>query len=412
MIYEMPLPSLGADMEEARFLNWRVKVGDHIQKGQVVAEIETAKAAVEIEAFHVGKIVQLLAQPEEIVPVGKTIAKLEIEGAEAETSSVPQSMAPSAAAAQVLDARKTAVAMKSPLDRAAAAFSTDTSTTQASRLRISPVAKRFAEENAIDLKSQAVLSLTGSGTEGAIELKDLQTLRGASFAAKRPAAGGFQNIRQAIAKAMSRSKETIPHYYLKLEANVDRLLNLLDRKNAELLPTDRLMLPAALAYIVAQSLKKNSDFNGYYVDDRFQKSNSINLGLAISLKSGGVVVPALLDSEAMSFTQFNAAFKELIQRTREAKLKNRELTEGTFTITNLGDLGADEVQGIIFPPQVALVGIGRLREVPVVKDEQVSRQSVMTFTLSADHRVTDGISGSKFLRDISRHLNNPESFLK
>ena len=198
MIYEMPLPSLGADMDEARFIQWRISVGDVVKKGQVVAEIETTKAAVEIEAFRDGKVLELIAKPDEVIAVGKTIAKLEVEG-EA-VKEVPSAAAPSPEPAT-------------------------------KRLRISPAARRFAEENKIDLNGAQVMSLKGSGPEGAIELKDIQTLKAVdNEPAKGAPEGGMLNIRMAIAKAMSRSKASIPHYYLKLEVNVEKLIELLDKK--------------------------------------------------------------------------------------------------------------------------------------------------------------------------------------
>ena len=147
--------------------------------------------------------------------------------------------------------------------------------------------------------------------------------------------------------------------------------------------------------------------NGYYKDGMFQASEAIHLGIAIALKAGGVLVPAILDAQKMNLAELNTAFQDLAQRTTKGELKNRELTEGTVTITNMGDLGTEEVFGIIFPPQVAIIGLGRIHKAPVVDKETIRAGFVMDLTLSADHRVTDGLAGARFMALIEKKLKNP-----
>jgi pyruvate dehydrogenase E2 component (dihydrolipoamide acetyltransferase) len=218
----------------------------------------------------------------------------------------------------------------------------------------------------------------------------------------------FVNLREAISRAMSRSKKEIPHYYLKTRVSLDALMEWIDTQNKGLPPTQRLMVPSVLMKGIIQAIQKFPMMNGYYRDGEFKKENTINLGIAVSLKSGGVLVPAILGAHEMTLESLNHSVQDIILRTRKSQLKNRELTEGTITVTNLGDLGSDEVYGIIFPPQVALIGLGRIRK-SVIEDNGLIRSGfVIDMTLSADHRVTDGLLGSRFLSEIEKILLNPK----
>jgi pyruvate dehydrogenase E2 component (dihydrolipoamide acetyltransferase) len=158
---------------------------------------------------------------------------------------------------------------------------------------------------------------------------------------------------------------------------------------------------------ILEAIKEFPMMNGYYENGVFKEKDSVNLGIAIALKSGGVLVPAIMNAEGMDLSDFNTSFQDLLIRTRKSELKNRELTEGTITVTNVGDLGSHEVYGIIFPPQVALIGLGRIHKTPVVDHEKIRPGFVIDVTLSADHRVTDGLSGSRFLAHIEKIFLNP-----
>jgi pyruvate dehydrogenase E2 component (dihydrolipoamide acetyltransferase) len=212
------------------------------------------------------------------------------------------------------------------------------------------------------------------------------------------------DVREAIARVMARSKKEIPHFYLKSRVCVDGLLASLDDLNQACAVEDRVLMPAILVYAVTSALKEHPDMNGYFTDGKFIAHTEKNVGMAISLKSGGVISPALLEAQTKNLFEINAALKDLIQRAREGKLKTTELSQGTITITNLGDLGSQEVFGVIFPPQVALVGFGQIRKEAVVENSLVRAGFVLDITLSADHRVNDGISGSRFLKAISYYM--------
>ena len=358
MKYNVPMPSLGADMDQGKLMVWKIKVGDEVKKGQSIAIVETTKSAVEIESFRDGKVLELVGKEGEELRIGSTIAIFDVQGEEKKNPEIP-------------------------------------------RLKISPAARRLAEQMHVKLSS-----IKGSGAEGQIELKDVQAmLEKKSIPAASP--NSIVNIREAIAKAMSRSKKEIPHYYLKTRISLDALLVWIDKKNNFLPATDRLMVPTVLMKGIIQVIKEYPMMNGYYINGAFESKDSVNLGVAVALKNGGVLVPAIMNADSLDLARLNTSFQDLLIRTRKSELKNQELTQGTITVTNVGDLGSHEVFGIIFPPQVALVGLGRIHKTAVEDNNLIRSGFVIDVTLSADHRVTDGLSGSRFLAQIEKIFLNP-----
>lgn len=350
MKYFVPMPSLGADMDQGKLMKWLIKPGDEIKKGQAIAVVETTKSTVEIESFKEGKVLELIGKEGEEIRVGSSIATFEIsEGA---------------------------------------------------RRNVSPAARRLALDHGVKLED-----IVGSGPGGSVELRDIEKLITPMKTPEKPSSG--TNLRAAIAQAMGRSKKEIPHYYLRNRVSLDGLMAWIDEKNAHLPPEQRLMIPVALLRAVALALKENPAMNGYFEKDLFSPKESIHLGMTIALKNGGVLVPAILECHQLTLSELNLAFKSLLQRSRNGELKNRELTEGTFTVTYLGDLGCDEVLGIIYPPQVAVLGIGRIHKEAVVVNGELRAGFVIQVTLSADHRVSDGLMGARFLASVERFLTNP-----
>ncbi len=329
MIYEVTMPSLGADMDKGRLVEWKINVGDHIDKDQEIAIIETQKAAVEMDSFRAGRITELIAKPDEFYPVGAVLAKMELDAAAAADIGAPQ-------------------------------------------VPLAQLPKAAPEKEPTEVEAN------------------------------------FVDIREAVAKAMSRSKKEIPHYYLKIRVGVDPLINFLDEMNKSRSSEDRLLMPTLLVAAVAEALKFFPLMNGFYVDGKFSTSSDINIGMAIALKSGGVIAPALIKVQTKNIFEINSDLKGLIQRTRDTKLKLAEISEGTVTITNIGDLGSHEVIGVIFPPQVALIGFGQIHKEPVVDGSTVRPGYIVDVTLSADHRVSDGLSGSKFLQKLADVLGDPK----
>ncbi len=356
MKYIVPMPSLGADMEEGKLMAWKIAPGDSVKKGQSIAVVETTKSAVEIESFYDGVVLDVLGNLGDSIHVGAPIASFEI-------------------ADQVIP-----------------------SPDLTKRVKISPAARKFATENNINFEN-----ILGHGPEGLIELADVE-----HYVESHKPEKGTVNIRAAIANAMTDSKKEIPHYYLKHTFSLDLVMSWLDEKNKILPPNERLLMPTILLKAIVSALKDFPMLNGYFKNGVYTPSAVINVGVAVALKSGGVLVPAILDSEKLSLNQLNLSFLDLAHRVQVNELKNRELIEGTFTVTNLGDSGCEEVFGIIFPPQVALLGLGFIHKRLVMINDKIQNSWVVVGSLSADHRVTDGMTGARFLRKIDELLQKPD----
>lgn len=375
------LPSLGADMDEGTLLQWKVKPGERIERGEVIAVVDTAKAAVDVECWHSGEVLELLVEPGSKIPVGTPLARL-LEPGEAREAALAQSPAPVPVAVAAEQPPVTAVAP--PADT--------------SRARISPVARRRAAELGID---PAILS--GSGPHGSVTLQDVEAAAAKAAPADRNAA-----MRQAIAAAMSRSKREIPHYYLSETVAFGAAARWLQAYNAERIPEERLLASVLLLKAVALALREYPQLNGYWRDGAFQPGEGIHLGTAISLRQGGLIAPALHDVAGQPLPQLMQALGDLVQRARAGSLRSSELSDATLTVTQLGEQGVDSVFGVIYPPQVALVGVGRIVERPWVEAGALCVMPSVVLSLAADHRASDGHYGARFLAEVRRLLQNPE----
>ncbi|MGZ6123410.1 MAG: dihydrolipoamide acetyltransferase family protein [Myxococcales bacterium] len=385
---EFLMPSLGADMEAGTLVAWMVKPGQEVKRGDIVCVVETQKGAIEVEIFESGTITELLVQPGTEVPVGKPLALLRREG---ETLAAAPPVSPPAPPPAV--ARK----VETPALPAVAA--------EGHGPRASPAARNAARALGVDLAA-----VTGTGLGGAITREDVE-----HAAAARPAAAGVPaapkpatGMRQAIAAAMARSKREIPHYYLGTRSDLGRAREWLRAENERRTVADRLLPVALLLKAVALAARQFPEMNGFYVDGAFRPSAEVHLGVAISLKDG-LVAPALHSVPDKPLGDLMRELSDLIQRARRGGLRSSELADSTLTVTSLGDNGVDSVFGIIFPPQVSLVGLGRIAERPCVRDGNVVVRPTVDLSLSADHRASDGLRGSLFLAAIDRLLQQPEA---
>ncbi len=289
------------------------------------------------------------------------------------------------------------------------------------RARASPAARARARELGVDLAS-----VKGTGPGGAVTLADIEAAAGkpaappaaapAAPAAARPPApaapappAAAAGMRQAIAAAMARSKREIPHYYLGLDVDLSRALAWLARENERRPVTERLLPVALLLKAVARAVGEVPEMNGFFVDGAFRHSEPVHLGVAISLRQGGLIAPALHDVDRQDLSGIMRGLNDLVARTRRGGLRSSELSDGTLTVTSLGDMGVGAVYGVIYPPQVALVGFGRVQERPWAAGGMLGVRPVVTVTLAADHRVSDGIRGAQFLAAIDRLLQDPEA---
>jgi pyruvate dehydrogenase E2 component (dihydrolipoamide acetyltransferase) len=281
------------------------------------------------------------------------------------------------------------------------------------RIHASPLAQRIAKERGIDLSQ-----VPGTGPHGEITQADvLQAAKPdekpapeepAPVVPARTPSEVQAGMRRAIAAAMARSNREIPHYYLETRIDMDRAQRFLESENQKRSIRDRLLIAVVLIKAVAKALNEVPELNGYWTDDRLQPQESIHIGIAIALRQGGLVVPAIHDVDMKSLDELMQAMSDLITRARTGRLRGSELTDGTITITHLGDLGVETVYGVIYPPQVALVGFGRIVDSPWAENGMLGIRPVLTATIAGDHRATDGRRGAQFLTILNRLLQEPE----
>lgn len=367
------MPSLGADMTTGLLVAWRVAPGDRVKHGDIIAEVETEKGLFEIEVFADGLVEQLLVQPgPDKVPVGTVLAT--IGGATAQIDSPP--------------AKEPEV-----------------------RLKISPAARKLAVEKNIDLQQ-----IKGSGALGEIRLADVEAAAAAAgkesatppAVATKPSPDYRAGMRQAIAAAMSRANREIPHYYLATEIDMSRALKWLAEQNRERPIKQRLLPVVVTLKAVAAALQKVPHLNAHWVDGERQQKEALHIGVAIALRGGGLLTPALHNVDQLNLDQLMAALSDLIARTRSGKLRGSEMTDAGITVTSLGDLGVQTVYGVIYPPQVALIGLGQISDRPWAENGLLGVRPVLTATLAADHRASDGHLGGQFLDALGRALQKPE----
>lgn len=450
------MPNLGADMAAGTLVKWHVTPGDAVKHGQVIAEVDTEKGIIDIECFETGTISRLVIEPGAKIPVGALMAVIETASAPA----TPSAGLPSAASGDQAQeskphasplARKIAAELGVDLSKltgtgpgglidredvesaAAAAKAPPPARPASASPRMSPLARRRAAELGLD-----PAAIQGSGPGGAIEQADIERaaaarastagapaasacstggsvasasstgLQGQDALATRDASATTSGMRRAIAAAMSKSKREIPHYYLQSRVDMSAALKWLEAENAKRSIKDRLLPAVVLLRAVAKALRDVPQLNGFWLDGQHRVSKAIHLGFAISMKGGGLVAPAVHDVDRKSCDDLMADLRDLIPRARAGRLRSSEMTDATLTVTSLGDLGVEAVFGVIYPPQVALVGFGKIMEQPWAKDGMLGVHPVMHASLAADHRATDGHVGAQFLDALNRHLQSPE----
>jgi len=394
-VVEFRMPSLGSDMEAGTLVEWLVKPGDRVKRGDVVAVIETQKGAIEIETFQSGEIEQILVKPHSKVPVGTTLALIRTDGEAKPAAAVA---APPSVPVGPPAALPAAVAVAPPRRAPPAAPSV------APGARISPAARRLAEEHGIDLAI-----VTGSGPAGAITYADVERVLAVAAPEKKRAAWlDLEAMRTAIAAAMARSKREVPHYYLEHQVDVTGCEQWLAQKNATLPPANRLLIGALAVKAAALAARRFPAFNGFYRDNKFEPAAAVHAGVAIAIRGGGLAAPAIHDADRLSVDELMSRMRDLVQRTRAGRIRSSEISDPTITVSSLGERGVEALYGIIYPPQVAIVGFGKVVVRPWVVDNAIGPRPVVTITLSGDHRVSDGHAGALFLAEIGKLLQEPD----
>ena len=428
------MPSLGADMDSGTLLEWLVKPGESVARGDIVAVVDTDKATVEIEIFEDGIVAELVVPEGREVPVGTLLARITSAG---ETPSPP--VPPSEPAVPDPPTAETRPPAPTPSSHVTSSHVTSNhvtsnhvtsnhatsnhvtsnhatsnhATTQparAGRVRATPLARRIARERGIDLSS-----VEGTGPHGAVTRQDVDAdaptaARPVPRAERQQAARPLRpGMRGTIAAAMQRSKREIPHYYLETRIDLMPALTWLEEQNRSRPITERLLPGALLNKAVALAARRVPEMNGYWEDDEFRPASSVHLAIAVSLRQGGLVAPALRDADELSLDDLMRTMRDLVNRARKGRLRSSELGTATLTVTSLGDRGVEKVYGVIHPPQVALVGFGRIVEEPWAERGMLAARPVVTATLSADHRASDGYRGARFLAEIRALLETPEA---
>jgi pyruvate dehydrogenase E2 component (dihydrolipoamide acetyltransferase) len=490
------MPSLGADMDRGRLIEWLVRPGDTVHRGDLVAVVDTAKSEIEVETFEEGVVGELLVEPGTEVPVGTPLATLLPIRAGAGAEVAPAAVTPPEPAAAepgrpkpvgrrrepaappattpaprpVEEPAVIELAVEEPavvepaaavpagprepaprhtaaplVRRLAAEHGLDIARIHATgpegrvtredveraaaqltvRVKVSPQARRLAADLGVDL------TLLTPGDDGVVRAEHVR--RAASSMAQAgalesaappgppgppptpppavpaPATAAATDMRTAIARLMARSKREIPHYYLSTTVDLGGALDWMRDRNKEL-PVEQRLVPAALVLkAIALAVRQRPEVNGYWVDDAFVPGPGVHLGVAISLRGGGLVAPAIHDAPDLALVDLMGALRDLVGRARAGRLRRAELADPTLTVTNLGDQGVEAVHGVIYPPQVALVGVGRVVERPWAVGGLIGVRPVTTLTLAADHRATDGFTGARFLDAIDRLLQEPEA---
>ncbi len=393
---EFRMPILGADMKAGKLVAWRKQPGDQVHRGDIIADVETDKAVIEVEAFVDGVLERTLVEPGETVPVGTILAIIRLEG-EPALAEMPAGPPVEAGAPTV--APHPTVPVQPPVRLRVP---------EAGGVRISPLARNLAAKLGVDLAT-----VTGTGPGGRIQQRDIEQAsaamaRRASAAPSEEVADRQMRMRQAIAAAMARSHRDIPHFHLFTTIDMSRALAWLAKENETRSVADRLLYAILLIKAVACALREVPELNAVWEDDRVSLKPDIHVGVAIVLREGGLVAPALHLTDRQGLGDLMRDFRDVVQRARAGSLRSSELSDPTITITNLGELGVEAVFGLIYPPQVALVGFGKIVERPWSVDGQIVSRPLVTATLAADHRALDGFRGSVFLATIDRLLQEPD----
>ena len=454
------MPSLGADMEEGTLVEWMVAEGDRVARGDTIASVDTDKATIDVEVFEDGVVERLLVEPGAVLPVGAPLALIAGDAADdaasggsdrtgEDTNPDDDAISPPAAVVSThhgedsvpviggadhhhaslvlsplvrhlaerlgLDAgsvRGTGVGgrvTRSDVERAARPVATPQ--------RSSPRARRRARELGVDL-----VGVRGTGPGGAICERDvLESVRSAAASpGEGLRAGGKpegtvrnedrkESMRQAIARTMSRSNREIPHYHLATTVDLHAAETWLEEYNDGRPPAQRLLSAALVLRATALAAVAVPQLNGFWIDGRFEPGTAVHLGVAVSLRGGGLIAPVIRDAADHSVTDIMATLRDLVARGRRGTLRGSEIDGATMTVTNLGDRGVDSVHGIIHPPQVALVGVGRISTRAMVVEGRVVPRASVVLSLAADHRASDGQVGSRFLNRMDSLLQHPDA---
>lgn len=408
------MPRLSDTMEEGTVAKWNKKVGDPVNEGDILAEIETDKATMEFESFYSGTLLYIGLEEGQSAAVDSVLAAIGKEGTDPEA--VKAAIASSAVSVSQVEEPKAEVVAaalaeqkQTPKPELAVAQSPIVANENHNgRLIASPLAKKLAEEKGISLQQ-----VKGSGDGGRIIKRDIENFKGS--------AGGFavasgpkgvesvtelanSSMRKAIAKRLSASKFSAPHYYLGVELNMDNAIAF--RQQFNTLPDTKISFNDIVLKAVALALKEHPQVNSQWFDDKVVQNHHVHLGVAVAVEDG-LVVPVLKFTDEMDLRQIGVTVKDYALRARDKKLTPAEMDGSTFTVSNLGMFGIQEFTSIINQPNSAILSVGAIEKKPVVKEDAVVVGNTMKLTLACDHRTVDGATGAQFLQSLRLYIENP-----
>ncbi len=394
------MPKMSDTMTEGVLAKWHKKVGDKVKSGDLVAEVETDKATMDFESFQEGTILYIGVEEGKAVPVDTIIAILGKEGEDY------KSLLTEAPAASSTETKKEEAVAASAAAATPAVVNVET-TSSDSRVKASPLAKKLAEEKGIDLSQ-----VKGSAENGRIIKKDVESFTPSSAASTSKSANitiptfigqekytevPVSQMRKTIAKRLSESKFTAPHFYLKMTVDMSAAMDARVKMN-EMAPV-KISFNDIVLKAVAVALKQHPKVNSSWLGDKIRYNEHVNIGVAVAVDEG-LLVPVVRFADGKSLTHISAEVKDFAQKAKDKKLQPSDWEGSTFTISNLGMFGIDEFTAIINPPDACILAVGGIQSVPVVKNNQVVPGNIMKLTLSCDHRVVDGATGAAFLQTL------------
>ncbi|WP_298542876.1 pyruvate dehydrogenase complex dihydrolipoamide acetyltransferase [uncultured Aquimarina sp.] len=409
------MPRLSDTMEEGTVATWLKKVGDTVEEGDILAEIETDKATMEFESFYNGTLLYIGIEEGQTAPVDVLLAIIGPAGTDVSglKDGVPAASAPTA--------KESAPAKEEKVETVA--VSSGSSSSAGGRIFASPLAKKIAADKGIDLSQ-----VKGTGENGRIVKKDVETFTPSAATPSSPKTAtatpaiqtftpageeGFEEVknsqmRKAIARGLSASKFTAPHYYLTIEVDMDNAIS--SRKLINELPDTKVSFNDMVVKACAMALRKHPQVNTTWKDDVTVYNKHISVGVAVAVPDG-LVVPVLPFTDRMNIMEIDTAVRDLATRARDKKLTPQEMSGSTFTVSNLGMFGIQEFTSIINQPNSAILSVGAIVKKPVVKNDQVVVGNTMKVTLACDHRTVDGATGAQFLQTLKQYLENPVTML-
>jgi pyruvate dehydrogenase E2 component (dihydrolipoamide acetyltransferase) len=394
MAWEIVLPQWGMEMQDGVIVRWLKKEGDSVLEGDPIVEVETAKLQTELESTASGILAHIMAQEGDIVPIRGLLAVVAAPGEE-----VPRPSGATSAQAGAASRVSTGPASQSRTVAATAPTAAVGVGGPEAAVQVVPAARRLAQQNGIDLSS-----LRGSGPRGRILIEDVETAIQASSRSEAQVVE-MVGIRRTVAARMMQSLQTMAQVTLTTEANVTEAMTLRRGLSGNL--ADGNLSPLHLVVkAAARALKEHPRLNAVQSEDRVQLVDRVNIGIAVALEEG-LITPVIQDADLKNLAELAAEGRELAAKTREGRAKPEEVTGGTFTITNLGAYDIDGFTPIINPPQVAILGVGRVVEKPIIEYGQIAKGAMMYLSLTFDHRVVDGAPAAEFLQTVKKRLEDP-----